>query len=105
MRDKALRFVRPQDEQIVSGTFFLWPVEAAQNVRVEKHFEKCVYIASFHLKFLRHRYADNFATINFLEVETVLAVTKHLDDIGRQKELEIIGDGFLDAAHLFGRLV
>lgn len=86
-------FIRPKNEQIVSGAFFFWPVETTQNVGVKKYFKERVYVASFHLILLRHRHAYNFSAINFLEVEAVLVVAKHLDDIGCQKELEIISDG------------
>ena len=40
-----------------------------------------------------------------MKFKSVFWSAKNFGDVGRQKELEIIGDGFFYAAHLFGRLV
>ena len=85
-------------------TFFGRLVETAQSVRVEEHFEKCVYVAAFHLEFLRHRDANDFAAIEVGEVETVSGRAEDLGDLWSDEWLEIIGDRFFHAADLLWRL-
>jgi hypothetical protein len=73
-------------------------------VRVEKYFEKCVYVASLHLELLRHRDANDFATIQIGELETVSGRAENLSDLRSDEWLEIIGDRFFHAADLLRRL-
>ena len=102
---ESLRFVRPQDEQIVISAFSLGFIEPAQGVFVEKQFQKRVDVAAFSLEFLRHGDADDFTLVNFAEIKGVVFGAKHLGDFGREKVLQIIADGFPHTAKLFIRLV
>ena len=104
-RHKPLRFVRPQDEQIVFGAFGLGFVEPAQRVIVEKQFQKRVHITPLGLKLLRHGHENDFALVNRRKIERAFPGAKHLGHFRRQEVLQIIADGFADAAKLFGGLV
>ena len=97
-------FVGPQNKEIVVFTLFLWPVEAAQDVRVEEHFQERVHVPTFGLELLRHGDADDLASVDVTELEGVVAGTKDLRDVRRQKIMQIVGDGLLHAAHLLGWL-
>jgi hypothetical protein len=101
---EPLRFVGPKDQQIVPLALLCRFVEAAQSVRVEQHFEKCVDIAPLHLELLRHRHANDLAAIQISEVETVSGGAENLGDFWSDEWLEIIGDRFFHAADLLWRL-
>ena len=93
-RHESLRFVGPQDEQIVFGAVGFGLVEAAQRVIVVEQLEQRVHIPSLGLEFLRHGREDDFALINRGEVERAFAGAKHLGNFWCQKVLQIIADGF-----------
>ena len=99
-RHKSLRFVSPQDEQIIFGAVGFGFVEATQRVIVVKQLEHRVHIPSLRLEFLRHGREDDFALVNRSEVERAFPSAEHLGDFGCQEVLQIVADGFADAAKL-----
>ena len=72
---------------------------------VEQHLEEGVHVPAFCLKLLRHRHTDDFAPVDFAEIKGAFVRTKDLCDVRRQEVLEIIGDGLLHTANLFGWLI
>lgn len=72
---------------------------------VKKHLQKRVYVTAFSLVLLGHGETNNLASINFVELKRVPVRAKNLGDVGSEEELKVVGDGFLDAAHLFGGLL
>ena len=79
-------------------------VEAAQGVIVVKQFQECVHITPFGLKLLRHRRENDFALVNRRKIESAFAGAKHLGNFGGQEVLQVVADGFTDAAKLLGGL-
>jgi hypothetical protein len=61
-------------------------------VRVKKHFKERVYVAPFHLEFLRHRDANDFAAIQVCKLETVPGRAEDLCNLWRDEWLEIVGN-------------
>ncbi len=104
-RHKPLRFVCPQDEQVVTGAFGLRLVKPAQGVVVVEQFQKRVHITPLGLEFLRHGHEDDFTLIKLRKVERVFPGAKHLGHFRRQEVLQIVPDGFTDTAKLFLGLV
>ena len=76
-------------------------------MRVKQHFEKGVHVAAFHLIFLRHGHANDFAVVNVGKFKGVAFAygTKDLCDVRGAETLQIIPNGFTDTTHLFGRLI
>ena len=91
--DESLRFVGPEDEQVVATALVGGLVEAAQRVGVEEHLQERVHGAALDLELLRHGDADDFAAINVCEVEGVRAGAEDLGDLGRDECLEVVRDG------------
>jgi len=103
-RHESLRFVRPQDEQVVLGASGLGFVEPAQGVIVKEQFQERVHIAPFGLKFLGHRGEDDFALVNGRKRERAFAGAKNFGHFRGQEILQIVANGFADPAKLLGRL-
>src|SRR6185436_2183028 len=72
---------------------------------VVKQLEKRVHIPPLGLKFLRHGREDDFALVNCGEVERAFFCAENLRDFGSEKVLQVVADGFADAAMLFFGLV
>ena len=102
--DETLRFVGPEDEQVVAPTFFRGFVKAPEDVHVEEHLQERVHVAALHLEFLRHSDADNLSAVDVGEVECVRTRTKDLGDLRCDECLEVIGDRLFHAADLLGWL-
>ena len=99
-----MRFVCPQDEQIVAVAIPGGFIEATECVGVEKHLEERVHVATFELKFLRHRDADDFAAIDVGKFERIPSRAEDLRYVRRDECLQVVCDCFLHAADLFRRL-
>ena len=104
-RHKSLRFVRPKNEQIVYRPFRFWFVKTAQGVVIEQQFSEGAHVTPLGPKLLRHGQADDFTPIDVREFERALRGAEHLRHLRRQEVLQIVADGFADAAKLFFRLV
>ena len=80
-------------------------VKPAQRMIVKKQFQKRVHIPPLGLEFLRHGDEDDFAVVNRRKIERAFLNAEDFRHFGRQEVLQIIADGFADAAKLFRRLV
>ena len=67
-----MRFVGPEDYQIVLRALGPGPVETPQGMVVEQQLQKCVHVAAFGLKLLRHGQANDSATINVTKVKSAV---------------------------------
>src|ERR1700684_1782875 len=76
-------------------------------MRVKQHFEEGVHVAAFHLIFLRHGHANDFAVVNVGKLKGIAFAhgTKYFSDVRGAETLQIIPNGFTDSAHLFWRLI
>src|SRR5439155_19070399 len=72
---------------------------------VVKELEERVDVTPFSLKVLQHRREDDFALVNRGEIERAFFCAENLRDFGREKVLQVVADGFADAAMLFFGLV
>ena len=102
---EALGFVGPEDDEVVAGAFGFGFVEAAEGVVVEKEFEEGVHVAAFGLEALGQRDEDNFALIDGAEVEGAFAGAEDFGHFGGEEVLEVIANGFANAAKLFIGLI
>ena len=72
---------------------------------VVEQFQERVHLATLGLKFLWHRREDDFPLVNRGEVECALARAENLGDFRCQEVLQVVADGFADAAVLFFGLI
>ena len=66
---EPLRFVSPQNQQVVLGPFLPGFVEPPEGVIVEQQFQKRVHVPAFGLEHLRHRHKQDASSIQNPKVE------------------------------------
>src|SRR5439155_24993304 len=96
-----LGLVGPEDEKVIIGALGPGPVETSQAVLVKQQLQEGVHIETLGLKLLRHRQANDSATINVTKVKSAVRAAKHLRDFGSDEVLKVIADGFAHPPELF----
>ena len=102
---EALGFVGPEDDEVVAGAFGFGFVEAAEGVVVEKEFEEGVHVAAFGLESLGHGDQNDLSLIHRGEIECAFTSAEDFGDFGGEEVLEVIANGFANAAKLFIGLI
>lgn len=98
---ESLRFVGPEDQQVVLRTLGFRTVEPAQRVIVVQELQVRVQVTPLGLEFLRHGHEDDLALVNRVEIERGFSRAEHLGDFGCQKVLQVVADGLADTTELF----
>src|SRR5205807_9378946 len=96
-----LGFVGPKDNEIILGTLAFGLVKAAQRVIVEQQLEERIYVTALGLEFLRHCCQDDFALVDFPEIERACLGAEYFCNFGCEEVLKVIADGFAHTSKLF----
>jgi hypothetical protein len=76
-----LRFVGPEDDEIIATALGGGLVEPAQGVGLKRHLEEGVHVAALDLELLRHGDADDLAAVDVGEIDRARSGAKDLGDL------------------------